>query len=67
MRKFKKYKGRNRHHLKPRCRKGKTRKENLLLIKEDRHHSWHTLFGGKTLTEVIDLLIRLKRIKGYKE
>lgn len=61
----------NRHHLTPRSRfrKGtsgdvKNTKQNLLTIKIDRHNYWHRIFGNRTLEEVIQLLHRLKRMKG---
>ena len=58
------YHHKNRHHLIPRSRGGGNDRRNLLLIKIDRHETWHRLFGNLTLNEVIGLLIRLKRAKG---
>ena len=63
----KKYVGRNYHHLKPQSRGGKYIDSNLLLIKIDRHHFWHKIFGNRTLGEVIRLLIRLERVKGGEQ
>ncbi len=60
-------KKRNRHHLKPRSRKGKSVKNNLLLFKKERHYLWHLLFGNLTLYEVIITLIRLARMKEYEK
>lgn len=64
MKKRKKYKGRNFHHLRPKSRGGSMSDSNLLLIYRDKHAYWHRLFGNKTLEEVIALLIRLSRMKG---
>ena len=54
----------NRHHLTPKSRGGDMSPQNLLTIDIDRHIFWHKMFGNKTLEEVIDLLIRLKKMKG---
>lgn len=59
----KRYRNRNYHHLTPRSRGGDYTTKNLLLIDRDRHSVWHRLFGNKTLEEVIELLIRLSRMK----
>lgn len=58
------FQGRNYHHLKPRSLGGSNHVSNLLLIDIERHQYWHKLFGLKTLPEVINLLIRLERMKG---
>jgi len=55
--------GRNNHHLTPKSRNGKATPDNLLLINIDKHKEWHRIFGLMTLDEVIELLIRLRRIK----
>jgi len=60
--KFKR-KRRNKHHLTPRSRGGEGYKYNLLLIGIERHAAWHTLWGNRTLSEVISLLKRLQRAK----
>jgi hypothetical protein len=58
--------GRNRHHMTPRCRKeqlfsGNTR-SNLLLIKISRHDFLHKEFGVRTWEEIIVLLARCANI-----
>lgn len=63
----KRRKGRNHHHLRPRSRGGTDRNSNLLLIHIDRHEFWHRVFGNRTLDEVIALLHRAKRMKGYHD
>lgn len=55
--------GQNRHHLKPKSRGGQSTESNLLWIQIEKHKAWHTLFGNKTLKEVIALLERLKHAK----
>lgn len=60
-------KGRNYHHLKPYSRGGSGEQSNMLLIKEERHKKWHDVFENLTLDEVIKLLIRLRKAKGYEE
>lgn len=62
----KRYKGRNYHHFKPVSRGGDDSKENLLLLKIDRHECWHKLFKNQTLNEVIQILLRIKRIREVK-
>lgn len=61
--KGRKYPGRNRHHLVPKSRGGSNHPSNLLLIDIEKHREWHRIFGNKTLSEVIDLLIRLEKAK----
>ncbi|MEM4648179.1 MAG: hypothetical protein QXO12_02655 [Candidatus Pacearchaeota archaeon] len=56
----------NLHHLKPKSRKGNEKKENLLLIKQERHVKWHRVFGNLTLYEIILLLIRIAKLKKYE-
>src|SRR5438270_1658289 len=58
------YSGRHFHHLLPRSRGGEKTTDNLLLIHIDRHQKWHSLFGNRSLEEVISLLVRVHRAKG---
>ena len=53
----------NRHHLKPKSRGGQSTESNLLIIEIKRHNAWHTLWGNRTLDEVIALLQRLRTMK----
>ena len=55
--------GRNRHHLVPKSRGGNARPGNLLLIDIEKHRCWHQLFGLRTIDEVIELLLRVRRFK----
>ena len=61
-----KFNGRNYHHLIPKCRGGNVNRKNLLLIHEGRHRAWHECFGTLSLSEVIDLLIRLEKVKALQ-
>jgi len=69
MKRRKKLKGRNNHHLIPLCRIKHLPKsqrkyfEKTLLMDIDKHTKWHQLFGVLTLDEVISLLQRIKRAK----
>jgi|ERR1044071_288763 hypothetical protein len=58
------YPMRNRHHILPRSRDGGNERENIILLRVERHESWHLLFSDRTIEEVIELLIRVHRIKG---
>jgi hypothetical protein len=55
--------GRNRHHLVPKSRGGSYDKRNLLLFDATKHKYWHMVFGNRTLSEVIELLLRIERAK----
>ena len=59
-----KFPGRNRHHLVPKSRGGNTKPGNLLLIDIEKHRCWHVLFKNLNLSEVIQLLQRLRQLKG---
>jgi hypothetical protein len=64
---IKRYRNRNFHHLFPRERGGDDSKENLLLLKIERHECWHKLFQNRTLNEVIHLLHRIQRMRSDYE
>ena len=51
----------NRHHLSP---GGESGRGNILVMDALSHVLWHKLFGNKTLEQVIDLLQRMKKMKG---
>lgn len=53
----------NRHHLKPRSRGGQDLPSNLIRMDENRHGAWHLLFQNRTLSEVIEILERLRGMK----
>lgn len=62
-RRYKNKPGRNKHHLTPKARGGADADWNLLLIRIERHQELHRIFGNKTLEEIIQLLVRLQRMK----
>jgi hypothetical protein len=53
----------NQHHLRPSSRGGQTISSNLIRMDINRHDAWHLLFNNLTLTEIIEILTRLKNIK----
>lgn len=65
--KHEKRKHQNRHHLKPKSRGGQTLESNLLWIDIERHRAWHSLWGNRTLDEVISLLKRVKQAKEHQK
>jgi hypothetical protein len=61
------FRGRNYHHLTPRTRRTERYHnahphQNLLLIRIDKHVTWHRVFGVMTLEEVISFLVQLRRM-----
>ncbi len=56
--------GMNRHHWTNKSQGGKSNKQNVSWLKIKRHTAWHDLFGNLSLEEAIELLIRIKQIKG---
>jgi hypothetical protein len=58
------YPMRNKHHIQTKARGGNSERENILLLKVERHEAWHYLFGQKNIEEIIALLIRVHRLKG---
>lgn len=52
----------SKHHLIPVCRGGKN--EPVIYLKQQKHDAWHILFRVLTLDEIIQLLLRVKSIKG---
>jgi len=61
-----KRRGMNRHHLVNKCKGGKDDKWNIAVLDIERHRYWHRVFGNKSLEEVIELLLRFKRLKDYQ-
>ena len=56
--------GMNRHHWLNKSQGGQSNKQNVSWLKIERHRAWHELFGNLSLDEAIELLTRLKQIKG---
>jgi hypothetical protein len=54
---------RNKHHLTPKSRRGDNEQRNIILLHVAKHEAWHTIFGNRTLEEIITLLVRVHRMK----
>lgn len=58
-----------RHHLIPKSRKNDYKQKKVcetsrvLILLEEKHKSWHHLFGTMTLDEIIITLNRIRRLK----
>ncbi len=63
VRKHRKHFGRNRHHLTPKSRGGRSTPDNIIWMNIEKHDCWHKIFGLRTLSEAIDVLQRLQQIK----
>jgi len=57
------YGKRNHHHIQPKSRGGNSKPSNILLIDIEKHRCWHRMFGLRNISEVIELLLRLRRFK----
>lgn len=53
----------NKHHLLNRVNGGCDKSWNIAILNIEKHQYWHRVFGNKSLEEVIELLLRFKRIK----
>ena len=67
-------KKRTRHHLIPKARRGELKHkyiagdfERTLNLWLERHRAWHFLFGNMTIPEIIEVLMRIERIKFPKK
>lgn len=56
-------KGQNVHHLTPVSRQGGDEESNLIYLRIERHNMLHEVFGNRTLEEIIEVLIRIKKMK----
>lgn len=63
MKRYRRRRWRNKHHIRPRSRGGNNSVSNLLLLDGNFHIQWHKLFGNRTIEEVIKLLKRIQRAK----
>lgn len=59
-------KRKTKHHLRPRSRGGSSARYNILILDAERHALLHKIFGNRTLTEIIEVLIRIARAKQYE-
>ncbi len=55
------------HHIKNRCKGGRSTPDNLLLFDSERERAWHFLFKNKDFEEVAELLLRCSRMKRTKK
>jgi len=53
----------NKHHIRPRHRKGKSKVENLIRLDINRHAAFHLIFGNMTFVEAANLLLRVDAMK----
>ena len=53
---------RSRHHVRNRCRGGKTTPSNIIELTAKRHQMWHILFQNMSFLEAAALLIRADSI-----
>jgi len=51
------------HHNKNVCKGGTGEEANIILLIQEKHECWHTLFKNKTFGEVARLLLRVERMK----
>lgn len=48
----------------PRSRGGSSKATNLLLLDVEKHAMLHKIFGNRTWEEIIQVMIRVSRMKG---
>ena len=59
--------GKNRHHLKNKCRGGDFSPENILILKRWKHDAWHRVFKNSDPEYICRVLQRMMRMKGYRK
>jgi len=47
----------SKHHIIPRSRNGSQFKSNIAIVSVKSHQRYHTLFGKRTPTEILDYLV----------
>ena len=52
-----------RHHIKNRCRGGKSTPSNLLKLDSERERAWHFIFKNLSFVEAAELLLRTDKMK----
>jgi len=55
------------HHIVNKCNGGQTTPENILLLFEEKHRAWHSIFGNADLNEAIAILQRVKQMKNHQQ
>jgi len=46
----------DKHHRKPRSIGGKNKPRNVIMIQQNLHRAWHTLFGNMSAPEIANLI-----------
>ena len=62
-----KKKRKTRHHLRNKCKGGTNTPENLMILWDDKHSAWHTLFKNMNLDEIIRCLQKVRELQKRKE
>ena len=57
----------NKHHIRPKNRGGEAMDYNIANLDVDKHNLLHKIFGNATLYEIICILIRFSKMKGYEK
>lgn len=52
-----------RHHIRNTVRGGDNSPENIIMLKNEKHECWHTLFHNLSFLEVAMLLVRTHNFK----
>ena len=62
----KKFRKKNKHHMKHKSRHEDSRDSNLLTIDIEKHNLLHKVFGTLTWREIILVMIRTAKLKHYE-
>lgn len=62
-----KTKHKNKHHIRPKTKGGSSMDYNIANLDIDKHNLLHRIFGNATLYEIICILIRFAKMKGYEK
>lgn len=57
----------DRHHIVAKQFGGKKNPENLILLDRNRHNAYHLVFDNMSFLEVIELLVRVLRMKNHPD
>ena len=57
---------RTKHHLTNKCNGGTDEIANILRLFEEKHQAWHLIFKNADLDKAIEILQRVKQLKGEK-
>jgi len=62
MRKWKRAGKFNKHHVRPKHRKNKSKPNNLIRMDINRHQAFHLIFGNRDFVEAANLLLRADKM-----